>query len=167
MSRQFSEISVRLGILNQIKAMYSAVTDEENPPAPKKNYGIRFSVVAIGPLSDPDLRKQFSIGIVASTEKKSDLYQLAQNQFDITIEFRAVVNQGDDDPGILAERVLAIVQQVIYDDRTIGGLVIDTHEIGSTIDLVTYSDRTIVGLVIFQVLYRHSPQDVYDPNPSI
>lgn len=164
----FSSDSVRLGILRYIKTLYEAATDQTPAPSGKVYYGVTFSTVKIGPLSDPDARKLNAIGIHVDPETKIDLFPLKQSTLPINIEFRWTANRDDpDDPGVMAEKMLAVVQQVIYDDQSLGGLVIMANEESNEVDLVTYADRTVQGVVKFNVLYRHSTINVYDPNPTV
>lgn len=159
--------TVRLGILRHIKTLYEAATDQETPPSGQKYYGVRFSKVEIGPLGDVDQTKRFTVGIVAGEERKSDLFPLKTSMFDVSIEFRMTINKGDAAPGIAAEELLGQVQQVIYDDPTLGGRVLKADETANEIDLVMYTDRTVTGMVKFTIHYRHRHDNVYDPNPSV
>jgi hypothetical protein len=67
----------------------------------------------------------------------------------------------------LAEQVLTQIQQCIYADKTMGGLAVDTVEIGNEIDLDTYGDDTVVGVMYIRVNYRHSHKDVTNPYPEV
>jgi len=157
--------TLRLQILQHIKGLYQAATDNIDPPAGKRHYGLEFSVVGLGPLSDADNRKRFSVGIIPGHELKSDLFPLKTSMFEVTIEFRVTVNKDDGEPMVLAERVLGVVQQIMYDDQTLGGLVIKHDEIGNEQDMFTYNDRAISGMVQFRVHYRHGTNTVYDGMP--
>ena len=65
--------SVRQQILEEIKTSFTAV---EPPPAPVNDddWPIQFTKVAIGPPTEPDHRKRYSIGIVAQAEREEHLY---------------------------------------------------------------------------------------------
>lgn len=163
----FGTDSVRLDILKYIKGLYEAATDQDPPASGKKYYGLKFSIVEIGPLGDPDARKRSAIGIVAGPERKSDLFPLKTSMFEVAVEFRITVNRDDDQPGILAERMLGVVQQIVYDDDTLGGKVIKVDETGNEVDLMTYADRTVEGVVRFNVHYRHTFANVFDTTPTV
>jgi hypothetical protein len=157
MASLFETDSVRLGIIRKIEAMYKAATTA--------SYGIEFSFVAVGPLGDFDAKKLAAIGIVPGAERKSDLFPLKSSLLEVNVEFRFTVNRGDESPGIMAERVLGVVQQVIYADNTLGGSVIKTNEFGNQIDMADYGDKYVQGVVQFEVHYRHSTDDVFSPDP--
>lgn len=161
----YSDNTLRLNILEYIKGLFEAATDDPNPPTGRKNYGIEFSTVRLGPLSSEDNRKRFAVGIIPGNENKSDLFPLKTALLPITIEFRVTVNRGDPDPLVMAERVLGVAQQIILDDRDFGGLILYHSEMGNEQDMFTYSDKAISGMVQFQVHYRHAIDNVYDGQP--
>lgn len=166
MSDLFNTDTARLTILRRIKAIYKAATDVDPAPMGSKFYGVKFSIVEIGPLGAPNATKHTAIGIVAGKEKKDDLYPLREAKFTVDIEFRLTVNRGDQDPAVMAETMLGVVQQIMYDDPTLGDTVLMIKEHGSEIDLTTYADRTVEGSVKFEVLYRHSYNNVYSTDPT-
>lgn len=163
----FSGTTVRLGILQYVKALYEASTAITPAPTGKKYYGIDFSLVEIGPLSQADGRRRSAIGVNIHEEKKTPLFPLTVAELTFQIEFRYTVNSTDESVGLLSERLLGVVQQIMLDDRTLGGKVILMDEVDSTIDLMTYADRTIEGYVRFTVQYRHANRDVYNPDPTV
>lgn len=166
MPDRYGATTVRLGILNAVKALYVAAVNNEEPPEGKVHYGVEFSVVEIGPLGDPDTRKLNAIGIVAGEERKSNLFPLKTVQLPLAIEFRITANKGDPSAAVLAERMLGVVQQIMYDGGDLGSRVVQADEVGNEVDLYTYADRTIEGVVRFMLQYRHHTQDVYSPHPS-
>lgn len=155
----------RLKIIRYVKALYEAAVDNPTPPSGKVHYGAAFSTVALGPLGDTDNRKRFVVGLVPGPERKSDLYPLKTAMFDLTIEFRATKNKDDEEPLILAEQLLGVVQQIMYDDEDLGELCIKHDEIGNEQDMFTHQDRSIQGMVQFRIHYRHSGNSVYTTTP--
>jgi len=155
--------SVRLTILNAIVASLAAM--EENKP-PNDPYGLTFSTVALGPLSGWDQRKKYSAGIVAGPEKETFQYPFVMCFLTLNVEFRVTVNRDDAAPGDLIEQVLTVVKRRMTEDRTWGGLAIDTKVIGSEIDLITYADRSAVGVCVCQLQYRYSYTDPRSPKPA-
>lgn len=151
--------TVRKAIILKVQELFVAVTEGI--------YGLEFSTVAIGPLSSQDNRVRYALGIVAGEERKSDLYPFKTALFDLHLEFRVTVNKGDPAPALMAEDVLGVVQQVMYDNQTIDGLAIKADEQGSEINQITYSDKAVDGMVTFEVHYRHNAQSVYSGDPSI
>jgi hypothetical protein len=162
----FTSDSVRLDLIRYIESLYINAVDEDPAPVGKKFYGIVFSSVGVGPLLELDNRRLSSIGIVVGGEVKDDIYPYKDPTLEINIEFRYTVNRGDLSTGILAERVLGVVQQIMVDDRTLGGRAIKVDEVQNGLDLVSYSDRTIAGFVRFEVHYRHHAQNVYSSGGS-
>lgn len=161
----FNDDTVRLSILKQIKALYVAATDDIAEPAGTKYYGIKFSQVGLGPLSETDNRKRFAVGIVPGTERKSDLYPQRTAMMPVTVEFRVTVNRNDEEALVMAERTLGVVQQIFMDDETLAGTVLKSDETGNEQDLFTYNDKAISGMVQFLVHYRHSHNNVYTTWP--
>lgn len=160
-----SDNTLRLNILLKIKEIYEAVIDNPSPPPGRVNYGMEFSVVGLGPLSAADHRKRFAVGIIPGPELKSDLFPLKTAMLTVTLEFRVTINKDDGIPLVLAERVLGVVQQVMYDNPDLGGLIIKHDEIGNEQDMFTYNDKAIEGMVQFRVHYRHGTNTVYDGMP--
>jgi hypothetical protein len=158
MPNRFADDTIRLTIMRKFKALYEAVDDT--------THGIKFSNVQIGPLGNQDAKKLAVIGIVAGPETKSDLFPLKTSLLEVNVEFRFTVNQGDERAGIMAERILGVVQQVIYDDDTLGGLVIKTDELGNQINMIDYGDKSVEGVVQFQTQFRHATRDVYLDTPA-
>jgi hypothetical protein len=159
--------TVRLALIRSVKKLFDNVTDEENPSEDKTYYGVKFSVVGIGALGDGDNRKKYAIGIVVGEERKPSTYPTKDPLLELNIEFRQTINAGDEDPGIASEVLLGVVQQVVADNETIGGLAISWLEVGNEIDLVTYSDKSVRGVVRTQVQYRHAFNSVYDTVPTV
>jgi hypothetical protein len=159
--------TVRLDILKYIQTIYQHATAANPATVPKKYYGIDFSVVEIGPLGGEDSRKRSAVGIVAGKERKSALYPVWDAMFSVAIEFSFTINRDDDDkPGVIAEQLLGIVQQVLYDDDALGGKVLKFDEKGSELDLLTYQDRSLRGVLHIDVHYRHNYSNVYSTNPA-
>lgn len=161
----FEDDTLRLQILKHIKGLYEAVTDEDPAPPGKVYYGMNFSVVGLGPLSDADHRKRFSLGIIPGPELKSDLFPLKTAMFTVTLEFKVTIQKSDPEPLEIAERVLGVVQQVMYDNDRFGDLIIKHDEIANEQDMFTYTDRAIGGMVQFRIHYRHGVNTVYDGQP--
>lgn len=152
------ENTVRLDILLTLREMFGGFTVEKE--------GIKFSVVALGPLGNPDATKRMSLGIVPGKEVKRRISRAQDCTLPLDIEFRVTVNQGDEDPQVLGEQVLGVIQQFMLDNNTIRDLAIDVTEKGNEVSLDTYRDRTVMGVVNYEVLYRHSEGDVRDYNLS-
>ncbi len=160
MAGKFSENPIRLQVLSYVRDLY---TD-----ASEATYGLKFGEVGIGPLDDTDFRKRTAIGIVPGVEDKGDLFPLKDNTLSVAIEFRIAVQMADgEDPGIYAERMLGVVQQIMYDDDNFGGLIMFHSETGNSVEMDTYSDKNVVGVVNFDIRYRHAHNNVYDPDPTV
>lgn len=149
--------SVRRELLEGIRATFQAVDEA--------TWGLKFSIVAMGPLADPDFRRRFSIGIVPQQETYGDLYPHITRELQLAIEFRVTVNRDDEDPGLLAETLLYKVEAICLADITWGGRCIDTKLVGNEINMATFADRTIDGVVFIKVKYRHARHDPTDPDP--
>ena len=163
----YAPYTQRQAILAKLKAMYEAVEpDPVGGPASADPWPFKFSIVREGPLSEADFRKNYSLGIVPGKERKSDrIHPFIEADWEIHLEFQAIRNAGDGiTPMQLAEQVLGVIQRVFMHDKRLGGVVIDTKEVGSEIDLETYGDKTIVGVCTVQVKYRH---DIDDTRPTV
>jgi hypothetical protein len=167
MTNTFQDNTVRKSLLDVFVANYAAAVDNPTPPTGQKHYGIQFDVVKLGPLGNQDFRKRSAIGIVADKEVKTLLFPLREPRFKVIVEFHYTINQGDEDPAVIAERLLGVVTQIMYDDSTLGGLAIMCDDVDNSVDLDTYADRSVKGTVTWEVLYRHNMQSIYDPDPSI
>lgn len=161
MTDVFRDDTVRLQVLEYIKALYEAVTIDD--------YGIEFDTVELGPLSANDYKSRYSIGIVPSTEAKNWQFPIVNALMTVAIEFRLVRQREDAEFSsvVLGERMLGVVQQVMLDDMNLGGLVVQFTETSNAVDAETYDDRTISGVVEWNILYRHANRNVYDPNPTV
>jgi hypothetical protein len=155
--------SVRLQILNAMVAAFKGILADKPDADP---YGIAFSTVGLGPLADYDQRKRYSLGIVPGPERETLTMPYITCFLTVNVEFRVTVNRDDHAPGVLIEELLTVVKRKLTEDRTWGGLAIDTKAIGSEIDLITYADRSAVGVCVAEVQYRHSHLDLRDPKPN-
>lgn len=157
--------TVRKQIIVAMRDAYRAVAAAAPTGDP---FGIEFSICEIGPLLDNANRKRAAVGIVAGKERKEFLYPYIQCWLMVHIEFRYTVNQPDpSSTGEMAEDALGVVQRVFLQDRTWGGLALDTKEKGNELDLSSYMDRTIQGVLHLEVQYRTSHKDTRDPGPDI
>ena len=156
--------SVRLTILNSIVAKFQGMAEDQPPADP---YGVTWSTVALGPLAAFDQRKKYSIGVVPGPERETFSMPYIMVFLTVHVEFRVTANRDDDAPGILAEKALTVVKRALTEDRTWGGMALDTKIVGSEIDMTTYADRSIVGVCQAQLQYRYSHTDPRDPNPDM
>ena len=151
--------SVRQRILEAIEADFRAVDLPDWP--------LKFSTVELGPLADTDQRKRYSIGIVAGPEKERHTFPYIECNFTVGVEFRVTVNRNDDRPALIAEEVLTVIKRVLNNNRSWGGLAVDTKRTGNEIDMTTYGDRSVVGVCFCEVMFRHSHLDPRNENPDI
>jgi hypothetical protein len=155
--------SVRLNILNAMVTSFENMTADQPTNDP---YGVTFSTVALGPLADYDQRKRFSLGVVPGPEKETFTMPYITCWLQVNVEFRVTVNRDDTPPGVMIEQLLTVVKRRLTEDRTWGGMAIDTKVVSSEIDLVTYADRSAVGVCVAEVQYRYSHLDPRDPRPD-
>ena len=155
--------SVRMTVLNTILNKFR--TMDEGLPV-NDPYGITWSTVALGPLIKVDQRKRYSIGLAVGPEKETFLYPFVQAFLTINIEFRVTVNRDDLDPGTMIEQCLTVIKRAMTEDRTWGGLVLDTKIKNSEIDLITYADRSAMGVCVAEIEYRYSYSDPRTTTPS-
>ncbi|MCO5157872.1 MAG: hypothetical protein M9945_14180 [Aquamicrobium sp.] len=160
--------SVRMGIINRIKAAYEAVQPPADPMhvPTDADWPYAFSSVELGPLELEDHRKKHSVGIVPGPEKERFTFPFIECNFQVGVEFRITVNKNEEKPLIQAERMLTVVKRVVDVDRTWGGLAVDTKRTGNTIDLSSYGDKTVFGALFIEVMFRHSHLDPRDPHPD-
>ena len=78
-----------------------------------------------------DQRKRYSIGIVAGPEKERHTFPYIECNFTVGIEFRITVNRDDDRPAVVAEEVLTVIKRVLTNNRSWGGLAVDTKRTGN------------------------------------
>jgi len=148
--------SVRLQILDAIVASFAAMQADQPDEDP---YGVKFSTAALGPLSDYDQRKRYSLGVVAGPEKETYQYPFVMSFMTVNLEFRVTVNRDDTSPGRMIEELLTVMKRRAVEDRQWGGLAIDTKIVGSEIDLTTYADRSAVGVCVIEVQFRYGFND--------
>ena len=156
--------SVRLTLLNAILVAFQQMQADQPPNDP---YGVTFSTVGLGPLADFDQRKRYSLGLVPGTERETYLYPYVQCWMQLNVEFRVTVNRNDSSPGMMIEQLLTVVKRRLIQDRTWGGLAIDTKVLNSEIDLETYADRSAEGVCVAEIQYRYSYLDPRNPSPAI
>lgn len=148
--------TIRLKCLEWLETSLKTVNTPDDVLNDDFPYKIKFSIVGLGPLGDPDNRKQYAAGIVPGRETKSPFqYPQDQCKLPVAIEFRMTVNKDDFPPGKEAELVLGEVQNRLFIDTTLGGLAVDMHETGNEIDLDSYGDKTVQGVVMVEIIYRH------------
>lgn len=156
--------SLRLNILEQIKSTFEAVEAVENPEADE--FDVQFSVVELGPLGDADHKKRYSLGIVPLRERYGHKFPFIERWLTIGIEYRVTVNRGDEKPGIMAERMLTVLERVILTNQTWNGLAIDTELDNNEVDMTDYDDKSVQGVLFITVHYRHMHQDPRDGRPD-
>lgn len=149
--------------MDAIVASFQAMEDNKPLSDP---YGLQFSTVALGPLSKFDQRKRYSLGVNVGPEKESFNFPFIMSFLTVNVEFRVTVNRDDDAPGRMGEELLTVVKRRLLEDRSWGGLAIDTKVVGSELDLMTYSDRAVVGVCVIEVQFRYSHLDPRNANPD-
>ena len=157
--------SVRHTILKKIVSTFenyrTPYVDPDPAPLPF------FSFVGFGPLGDVDFRRRYTVGVVAGQEREKFLFPWIECTLTVNLEFRVVVNQGDPKPADMAEDVLKRVKQVVFANRSWGGLALDSKTVGNEIDLDNYQDKYVVGVVVMEVQYRHSHLDPANDSPDV
>lgn len=150
--------SLRLNILNRMVDTFADINED--------TYGIKFSTVELGPLGDADYKRRYSLGIVPTNERYGDKFPFIERWLTVGIEYRVTVNRGDEKPGVLAERLLTVVEAVVLDNVTWGGKAIDTKLQANELDMIDYGDKSVSGALFVVVHYRHSHLDPRDPMPD-
>lgn len=158
--------SVRQLVLEAIAKVLQAI-DPDNPPLNKDAFFYKFSSVVHGPLNEHSNIKLLMAGVVPSVEVKVNQFPWKDIRLRVAIEWRFTTNKGDDEPGLMAEKILSDIQRALALDTTLGGVAIDVVEQGSEIDLSTYADRSIYGVVFYEVRYRHAHDDPRNPDPTV
>lgn len=162
------ELSLRHRILKQMVDTYRAVQPPAAGAVPTpQDWPLSFSVVELGPLSDPDHRKRYTLGIVPQPEQFKDKFPTIERFLQVGIEFRVTVNRDDNKPGDMIERLLTVVENVVLRNRQWNGLAIDTTLLNSDIDLSTYNDKSASGVLFVQVHYRHGTDDNRNIDPTV
>lgn len=126
-----------------------------------------FSYVNFGPLADEDFRRRYTLGVVVGQERETFIFPYIECKLLVNLEFRIVVNRGDVPSADMAEDVLTRAKQVVFSNRTWGGMALDTKTIGNEIDLYTNQDKFVIGLLVCEVQYRHSHLDPTNPDPDV
>lgn len=162
--------SVRKQILLSMQAAFAAVAppdpaDETHVPS-IDDWPFKFSVVGLGPLSDADHRKRYSIGVVPQRERYKDSFPYQERFLRVGLEFRVTVNQGDDDPALMAEDLLTVIERVVSGNKTWDELAIETRLQDNEVDMTTYGDKTVMGVLFVEVQYRHGHLDPRNPLPD-
>jgi hypothetical protein len=157
--------SLRHQILQEMLATFTAVTPSSPPD--DDGYPFQFSLVELGALGDADHRKRYSLGIVPGAERYAYSYPFIERFLTVGIEMRVTVNRDDDKPGHLAERLLFVVERVVMQNCTWGGLAIDTNFKNNELGMQSYVDKTVDGVLWIEIHYRHQQGDPRDPDPSL
>jgi hypothetical protein len=158
------ENSLRLDILLAMVDTFKAVVATD-PPA-FEDFNMEFSTVELGSLGDEDHKKRYSLGIVPLRERYGDKFPFQERWLTVGFQFRVTVNRGDEKPGVMAERLLTVVERVVLANPTWGGLAIDTRLQSNENDMVDYGDKSVQGALFAEVHYRHSHLDPRDMRPD-
>lgn len=160
-------LSVRHRILLAIQDAFRAIGPMDPAPVdPLDDWPFAFSTVALGPVDSEDHRKRYSLGIVPTKERYTDLYPYQDRFLRVALEFRVTANRGDPSPGELFEQCITVIERVIQQNGDWGGLALDTSLEDSDSNLITWVDRSVYGMVHIMVHYRHSRNDSRDPAPT-
>lgn len=158
--------SLRQDILDKIVETFAAIEPPDDPVQSPDEWPIKFSTVELGPLGDADHKKRYSLGVVPLRERYGHKFPFIERWLTIGIEYRVTVNRGDEKPGVMAERMLTVVERVILQNTTWEGLAIDTELDNNEVDMTDYDDKSVQGVLFVTVHYRHSHQDPRDGRPD-
>jgi hypothetical protein len=103
----------------------------------------------------------------SGAERYAYSYPFIERVLTVGIEMRVTVNRDDDKPGHLAERLLSVVERVVMQNCTWGGLAIDTNFKNNELGMQSYVDKTVDGVLWIEIHYRHQQGDPRDPDPSL
>lgn len=163
---EMTDKSLRHRILLAIQDAFRAVgPDPDLDPDDLANWPFTFSTVAIGPVDSEDHRKRYSLGIVPTKERYQHTYPYQERFLRVSLEFRVTANRGDPDPGELFEQCITVMERVVQQNRTWGGLAIDTDLEDSDSNLITWVDRSVYGMLMMTVHFRHATNDSRNPAP--
>jgi hypothetical protein len=156
--------SVKLQILQAIQTFFDNMTADQPSADP---YGITWDSVQIGPLVKFDHRHHYSLGIVATDDSRESFQTMpyVERHLTVNMEIRMTVNRDDDPPGVAMEEAVTVVERGLTQDRTWGGLALDTKIMKTEVDLITYADRSALAVVVVDIQYRHGYADPRNRNP--
>lgn len=159
--------SVRRLIIEKIvEAFENVQLQEPDPDTPldPTAWPLTFGKADLGPLKLEDLRRRFSLGIVAGRETERATFPYWECTWQVALEFRITINKGED-PALMAEDVLTVVKRVIDQNRSWGGIAVDTKRTSNELDLSS-SEKAVFGVQFIEIMYRTSHLDPRDPNPD-
>lgn len=156
--------SLRLDILNQMVATFAGIEAAEDPEF--EDFELEFSTVELGPLGDADHKKRYSLGVVPIRERYKHSFPFIERWLTVGLEYRVTVNRGDEKPGVMAERMLTVVERVVLKNQTWDGLAIDTEFQDNENDMTDYDDKSVQGVLFVLIHYRHSHLDPRDMKPD-
>jgi len=148
--------TVRVRVLRALTALLASVERGQPPDDP---YPIDFSSIGLGPIGDPDMRKELVGGVVPGRETTVTLYPFVQATLPVVVEFRRVVQSGSGSSEEQGEEVLGVVQRRLRENPPLDGLAQDMVEVASEVTLDFVADRTVEGFLEVNVIYRRSVDD--------
>lgn len=103
--------------------------------------------------------KLYALGIYDTEETKSPrIYPITDCTLRVLVEFHVYVQSTKRGSSEL-NRVLGEIERKIREDRTLGGLAIETEFLGNEFDIDGPYDHEVMGVVTMNIKYRHHTDD--------
>lgn len=156
--------SLRKRIIKQIEETLRASLNAD--PAAKFR-----TEVETGPLGAADHKKKRRVGIVPVRETYRDSFPLQERRLEIALEYTVTINQKEDPALYQLEDMLTEIENIVvinktWNEASYGPLAYETVLMGNETDMYSHADKAVFGMLQIAVLYRHSHEDVTNPNPD-
>lgn len=148
-------LTVREKALEALVALFQGMGDS-NAVDP---YPFGWDFVQRAELDEKSWAKRFTLGVYDTSESRSVEPTVTYSRLAVALEFRCTLQvQGalgqPEDPSSMFNLILGAIQRRLYDDNSLGGLIIEMHETRNEAYLRDLEARQLSGAVFLELFYR-------------
>lgn len=147
----------RTKVLNAILALFPT-RDTDASAGFEAQYGLAFSVTSREPLGNLPTGKTSSLGIYASMTDRNPRFPHVEITLPVVIEIHVHKEQGVP-LATSVERYLGVVERVVRENETLGGMIATIEVTGDNVDIDTPYEKQADGALYFSVKYFQQLND--------
>ena len=121
-------------------------------------YTITWRTISRATITEQEVEMGDALVIHELAEGRTSEIGAAKNSLRLALEFNINRSPGDDQSTEL-NRALVDVERAMMSDRQCGGQALDTIPESNEFDFRDSDAKSVAGLAIFNISYRHSPDD--------
>ena len=148
-------LSIREQALSNMTGLFAGM-DAAMPLADP--YGVQFDYVRRNPLDEDSWKKRLTLGVHDTNEIVEQKISIAMRQLQVVLEFRCTLQTGEV-ASTVGNAVIGAIQRRVWEDKTLGGTVIDVVETQNETYIDDFDHRQLSGAVFLKIIYRTRDSD--------